>query len=101
MIALSSVTVPFGSVMVSGAIDTAARFATPVPVRLTLTGVTVTPVPATVSVPVCAPVNADVGANCSLTVHEAPTASVLPQLGAPAGNVPLVTRVNVAEPVSG
>lgn len=90
------VSMPVGSVMVTGATDTAARAATPVPVRLTLAGVTVTPVPATVRVPVW--LVADVGANCTLTVHDAPTASVFPQFGAPAGNVPVVTRVKAAAP---
>lgn len=38
--------------------------------------------------------SADAGANCTLMVQEAPTARVAPQFGAPAGNVPEVTREN-------
>ena len=46
----------------------------------------------TVTVAVALP--ADVGANRTLTVHEAPTANELPQFGALPGKAPLVTRVN-------
>src|SRR4029077_707544 len=39
-----------------------------------------------------------VGENATLTVHDAPTASVVPQLGALPGKPPLVTRVKGAAP---
>ena len=83
MMAPVSVSVPVGSVMVSGATDTAARFATPVPVSVTTAGSTVAPVYATVSVRLYAVWF--VGANTTLMVHDAPTANVAAPL---AGQVP-------------
>src|SRR5437016_1162733 len=83
MMVLVSVLVPVGSVMVSGATDTGARFATPVPVSVTTAGPTVAPVYATVSVRLYAVWF--VGANTTLMVHDAPTANVAAPL---AGQVP-------------
>jgi hypothetical protein len=72
--------------------------ATPVPVSVADTGVggctVVLLVPPIVTVADADP--AAVGANATLTVHEAPTGRLAPQLAAFAGNPPLVTRVKGA-----
>ena len=85
---------PVGSVIVCGfgEIKTVARVETPVPLSVTDAGVTVAPVYATVSVPLNDV--ADVGLNATFMVQEAPAASVPPQLGAPAGKRPVMTREN-------
>jgi len=54
--------------------------ATAVPLRLTGEPVTTTPVKATVSVRLMVPLSVPVGANLTLYVQEAPTASVAPQV---------------------
>jgi len=61
--------------------------------RVTGIGVTVAPVYATVSVRLN--VVADAGLKTTLMVQEAPTARLAPQLGAPAGKLPVVIREKV------
>jgi hypothetical protein len=70
--------------------DTSA--ATPLPVRL---ADGVAPVGAVYATATVAPgFPTAVGANRTLTVHEAPTANEVPQFGALPGKAPVVTRVN-------
>jgi hypothetical protein len=64
----------------------------PAPVRETSDPVTTAP-PLYATVKVLLKVATVVGANRTLMVHEALTASAAPQLGAPAGNVPVETWV--------
>lgn len=90
------VSVPEGRVIENGLglIATVALDVTPVPEMLTGVPVMVAPVYATANDAV--EVVVVVGAYCTLMVQEAPTARATPQLGAPAGNVPVVIRENGA-----
>lgn len=83
---------PVGSVIVGAKMDTGARLATLVPTKVTELGVIVAPVAETVSVLLMTP-TVEGAANWTLTVHELATANVVPQFGAPFGNVPVVTRL--------
>ena len=75
----------------SGPEKPTTALANPVPVSATGEPVTET-LAVMVAVPLAGPTA--VGAKATLIVQFAPAAKVAPQLGAPGGNVPVVTRVN-------